>query len=402
MENFKTFCSKSWTDINIDFELRSLKHCCKAKPYDFPVKLEESFISMSDMIKERRSLSLKNIAHDDCKHCWNDYSKGKSAFRDWANRWNDDYISKNLHKLDTDDLVSYIEIKPDRICDMACLYCSHSSSSKIAQEEGITYEDKTNNEDYEVFKNWIKNYLIKQEINKQIVFIFLGGEPTASDRFHQLADFIEEQAQIYSHLKIRLEICTNANSKPFLMNKMKQRLDKGVVKWGIGISNESFGQTAELIRHGLNWQRFENNFKIYISHPNTELLVMSPTINVFNLKTFPAYINWVFEQFFTYAPEKEFTWFGNYISWPEEMDIVNLPLEYLEYVEEAEQVLLSHSSNKKWLYQDNFLDFISQMKVRVGQNYNNRYKENIIRFLEKKQQVKKNVDLNILLENIDK
>jgi organic radical activating enzyme len=397
-----TFCSKSWTDINIDFESRVLRHCCKSQPQRFPETLNESFISLNDLIKERRSLSLQNVEHNDCSACWNDYKKGNSAFRDWANKWNLNFIDQHRDSLTDDSHIHYIEIKPDRICDMSCLYCSPDSSSKIAQEEGVTYLDKTDNKDYEVFKNWIKNFLSRKDLkSKQIVFIFLGGEPTASDRFYTLIDFIEEQSVVNAHLNIRLEICTNANSKPFLMDKIIQRMDSGKTKWAIGISNESYGKIAELVRHRLDWNRFSNNFVRYIQHPNVELIVLSPTMNSFSLKSFPQYIDWVFEQFKSHSNNKEFTWYGNFISWPDPMDIAYLPKSYMVYIEQAEQALLKHMNNSRWVYKENFLEYIKQMKIRLGQSYKQDYKDDLFKFLMQKEKVKK-VDLSELLKELDK
>ena len=396
-----TYCSKSWTDINIDFESRVLRHCCKAKSYPFPSVLTEQFISASDLIKNRRAVSLQNIEHDDCSACWNDYSKGNSAYKDWANKWDDKHMTSNIISND-DSHVYYVEIKTDRTCDMACLYCSPDSSSKIAQEEGQPYTDNTSDDDYVVFKRWIKNFLSRKDLkSNQIIFIFLGGEPTASERFYTLTDFIEEQAIENPHLTIRLEICTNANSKPFLMDKIIKRMDSGKTKWAIGISNESYGNVAEMIRHRLNWSRFQDNFKKYITHPNTELLVMSPTVNSFSLKSFHQYIDWVFTQFKEFAPEKEFTWYGNFINWPDPMDIANMPKTYLPYIEQAEQRLLQEINNPKWMYKNNFFEFIKQMKNRLGQNYKESYKEDLVKFLETKQNVKK-VDLSSLLNELDK
>lgn len=394
----KTFCSKSWTDINIDFETRTVKHCCKAKVYDFPDVLTEEFISMSAGIKERRQQSLENIAHHDCNSCWIDYSKGNSAYRDWANRWTED---KLLTVDDSDKYINYIEIKTDRICDMSCIYCSSWSSSKVAQEQNEPYIDKTNENDYTVFKSWIKNFLSRTDlISDQIVFIFLGGEPTASARFYELVDFIEAAAE-GTDKKVRLEICTNANSKSYLMNKLIERMDRSRLSWGIGISNESFGQSAELIRHHLVWDRFSENFVKYIQHPKTELIVMSPTASIFNLKTFHQYIDWVHEQFKIHAPDKEFTWYGNYTSWPDEMDIAYLPKDYVKYVELAEQAINKQSSNSKYMYQDNFRDYLNQMKNRIGTSFREDYKEYAREFLLRKQSFKKNVDLLQLMNNLD-
>jgi len=396
-----TYCSKSWTDINIDFETRTIKHCCKATVYQFPEVLTEEFISNSAGIKERRQQSLTNISHLDCQSCWNDYSKGNSAYRDWANRWTDNFVETNKEKIgDGDQYINYIEIKTDRICDMSCIYCSSWSSSKVSQEQNEPYEDKTKEHDYEVFKSWIKNFLHRNDlISNQIVFIFLGGEPTASSRFYELVDYIEQAAE-GSGKNVRLEICTNANSKSFLMNKLIEKMDTSKLSWGIGISNESFGKSAELIRHNLVWDRFSENFVKYIKHPKTELIVLSPTASMFNLKTFHEYIDWVHEQFRTHAPNKEFTWYGNFTSWPDEMDIAHLPKEYTKYIDLAEQAI-AKATDIKYVYKENFIDYLRQMRRRIGSAYDPKYKETAEQFLLNKQTYKKTDVLVDLLDNLD-
>lgn len=393
----ETHCSKSWTDININFELRAVSHCCKAVAHSFPDTLTEDFISKNQFITERRNQSLENIAHPDCSNCWNDYNKGNSAFREWANKW-DSYFIKQAN-LDQDSHVNYIEVRPDRTCDMSCIYCWSGSSSKIAQEEGITIEDNTKEEDYTVFKQWIKNHLARDDLKqKEIIFIFLGGEPTASERFYDLIDYIE---QVSNDKTVRLEICTNANSKPFLMDKIITKMDTSKLKWGIGISNESFGNDAELIRYGLDWERFKHNFVRYIQHPRTELIVLSPTINVFNLKSFPEYIAWVYEQFKIHAPNKEFTWYGNFISWPNELDIALLPTAYRKYIEQAKQVVLDSVKESNHVYTENFVTFLDNMIQRVGTAYNDNYKQLAKEYLEKKQVFKKTNRLIKLMDNLD-
>jgi len=399
--NNNFYCSKSWTDINIDFENRVLRHCCKTKAYEFPEELTPDFISNNKFIKERRKQSLQGIKHSDCESCWHDYEIGKTAYRDWANKW-DSFFIKNTNIDDDDRFIHYVEIKPDRICDMSCIYCSAYSSSKIAQEEKVIYLDKTSNDDYNIFKLWISDFLSRKDLeHSQVIFVFLGGEPTASEKFYELTDFIEQQAMVHTHVTVRLEICTNANSKKFLMNKIIEKMNSSRVNWAIGISNESYGRHAELIRYGLDWERFCENFKLYIQHPKTELIVLSPTINIFNLKTFKDYVIWVFDQFKNFAPEKQFTWYGNFISWPSEMDISLLPISYKKYVRDAEDVFKQHIDNSQWVYKDNFLEFLKQINNRIGQNYTEHFKHQARLFLEKKSLVKKNDKVMDLLETLD-
>ena len=398
---YSTYCSKSWTDINLDFETRTLRHCCKAEGHEFPETLTEQFISIDSIIQQRRQQSLDKVAHSDCNSCWKDYAKGNSAYRDWANRWTDDFINNHKTVLGDDSFIHYIEVKPDSTCDLACIYCSHTSSSKIAQEEGVKIESKTKEEDYIVFKSWIKNYIQREDLKHgQLLFVFLGGEPTASERFYELVDFIEDAATT-TDKSIRLEICTNGNSKKFLMDKIIDRMSTSKLKWGIGISNESFGVDAELIRHGLNWDRFQENLVRYMQSPATELIVMSPTLNAFNLKSFPAYIRSVHELFRKNAPNKQMTWHGNFISWPEEMDIANLPTTYFKYIDEAITTITEYKLDKNYVFQDSFIDYLKTMKQRIGTNYNSNYKEVAEQFLIRKQNIKKTDALIALMNNLD-
>ena len=403
MTQHTTYCSKSWTDINIDFEARKISHCCKAQPEKFPVKLDLAFINNSDRIQQRRLDSLNNIEHPDCSDCWDNYKDTNSAYKDWVNKWDDDYISKSrdlLEQKNPDQFAHYIEINTDKTCDMSCIYCSSFSSSKIAQEEGIKVIDSTNKNDYDVFKQWIYQYIIQEEIkSKVIVFMFLGGEPTASENFYNLVDYIESVSDKTTKT-IRVEICTNANSKKHLMDKIINKMDNSKLSWGIGISNESHGEISELIRHGLDWQRFEENFRRYIQHAKTDVIVLSPSVNIFNLKHFHKYVAWVYEQFKTYAPEKEFIWYGNFINRPSVMDIANLPASYIKYVELARNVALENTSSKQ-TYQDEFFKYFDSMKTRINSSHNSNYKVLAEQFLLRKQAVKKTDKLIKLMDNLD-
>ena len=83
------------------------------------------------------------------------------------------------------------------------------------------------------------------------------------------------------------------------------------------------------------------------------------------------------------------------------MDIASLPISYRKYIEDAEQILLEHRRVNQWVYQENFLEFTKQMKIRIGQNYNENYKVNAQKFLEKKQAIKKTDILLDLMKTLD-
>lgn len=397
----KTYCSKSWTDININFYNRTLRHCCKSAEYLFPEQLTVDFINNSSRIQSRRTESLQGVAHADCASCWKSLAVTGSAYRDWMNVWDDQYVATHRERLN-DSVVKIIDIELDTTCDMSCVYCFADTSSKIAQEEGIEVKSKFNEQDYTVFKQWIAEYLSRTDhLHSDIVFNFLGGEPTASKRFYDLIEFIESAA-VDSKLEVIIAICTNANTKPYLMNKLIEFIDRSKLTWSVSISNEGFGDSAELVRWGLDWTRFEENVKFYISHPKVPVISLSPSLNLLNLKTFPQYVEWIHTLFDQHSSDnKRLEWYGNYIEYPTELDIANLTADYVAYLNSVTGIIADYKSNKKYSNLTQFEQFIASMKQRIGTVKNPTHIQELTEFLDRKQRVKKTDRLSTLLKNIE-
>ena len=390
MSKMKTQCSKSWTDVNIDFKNRLLRHCCKAEPYDFPDKPDIDFFDNSPQIQERRSHTANGIQHPDCNSCWRDINSGKSAYKDWMNKWDDnEFATKNLRN----PHVSYIDIELDNTCDLSCLYCSGVCSSKIAQEEGIVNVDNTRSFDIEQFKLWLVK--VAETNTNRTVINFLGGEPTASKLFYELLDVIHLISKQYPRFELQIEICTNCNSKKHLMDKLMSCIESSSIDWAISISNESYGSDSELIRYGLDWDRFVSNFKRYASHPKVSAIILSPTVNAFSLPSFAQYISFV--HVMLADKKKNWAWVGAHVTWPEALDVKYLPNQYKQCIINAQLVLALDKNNSRLQSYDRFNNFLDQMIMRIGSEYNPNYKENLQQFIDEKQRVKQTDKLNRLM-----
>jgi MoaA/NifB/PqqE/SkfB family radical SAM enzyme len=391
----KTQCSKSWTDVTIDFKNRLLRHCCKSKTYDFPDNLSLDFFDNSPQIQERRRHTAHGIQHPDCDSCWRELNSGNAAYKDWMNTWTDEkFNTKNLRK----PYVNYIEIELDNTCDLSCIYCNAVSSSKIAQEEGIVNVDNTRSSDIEQFKLWLEKVAIdNNDSNEHIVINFLGGEPTASKLFYTLLDSIHVISKQYPNFKLQLEICTNCNSKKHLMDKLIASIDSSSINWAISVSNESYGADAELIRYGLNWDRFVNNLIRYMTHPNIVSINFAPTVNALNLKTFAEYIKFVQGLLAKHAPTKEFGWVGNYVSNPVELDIKFLPVEYKQYMSEAATQIKLEKDNNRFGNYERFYKFLNEMERRIASEFTPNYKQQLQEFIDYKQRVKQTDKLSRLI-----
>lgn len=388
-----TRCSKSWTDVNIDFKNRLLRHCCKATPYDFPEDIPTDFFDDSQYIRDRRRDSLAGLKHADCQSCWRDYDKGLGAYRDWMNKWSQaDFSSKDLDK----PHVSYVEIELDNTCDLSCIYCSSICSSRIAREEGVIHEDKTRITDIDAFKAWFIGKI--GSITEPMMINFLGGEPTASSLFYELVEFVCDAASELDDGLLSIGICTNGNSKLHLMDRLCRTMDLSNVMWEIAISNESYGEVSELIRYGLDWDRFSVNIDRYISHPKVSGMTFSPTMNAFNLQSFARYIGWVHGK--VRDKGKPFGWVGAHAFWPSELDIKNLPEDRRSHIDLARAELYAERDNPLLNGYAAFDNFLLKMRERISSDHHDGWLTDIRDFIRMKNLHKKTSKLDRLLDDV--
>jgi hypothetical protein len=156
-------------------------------------------------------------------------------------------------------------------------------------------------------------------------------------------------------------VLTNGNATAKNQKKLLDLFDRLPSKWGIslGISNEATGEVAEAVRYGLDWNRFQSNFKDYINHPRIVNVTLAPTPNIFTLKHMNTYFLWVIEQL--RKTDTKLAIFGNWVNWPNELDPARLDSSYKAHVKETLKIIKDnkdlflddgqYSHTYKWLEQ---------------------------------------------------
>lgn len=381
-----TACSKSWTDVNINFKKRKLGHCCSSVYREMPDIITPDYFDNNKGIQERRQDTLNNIQHPDCIMCWDDVNSGNKPFKDWMNTWEDfTHAKPNIPQ------VNYIEIELDNTCDLSCLYCSPEHSSKIAQEEGVKVKNKFSQNDLEVYLQWMTNTV--NESNETIDIAFLGGEPTATKAFYQMIEHITS----LENMRGQIQVTTNGNTKEFLFNKFIEAMNKSKIKWSINISNESFREDSSLIRYGLDWQRFENNLRTYAQHPKVETILFDIAMNSLALPTFPKYVQWLHDVMSEYS--KPFKLLGTAVSEPKELDVKILPSSCKKYIDESIEIIKQYDLPNHKKYKS--IEFLDTMRNRIGSGHKENYLSIIHDFLEDKQKHKKTDKLLSLLHSLE-
>lgn len=290
-------CSKMWTDVNIDFRQQTIRHCCKQR--GTPISLDEIDALGTDIFQKytanldnRHSMLSADSLPDDCGVC---KDNGDAAIRHAWNIWSDEYIDAARNTLYDADLTSYIEIDISHQCDLACVYCGPWSSSAWAKELDV----KHNTTDVaEIWRSRMLaatiEYIKTIDHDSQIVINFLGGEPTMIPATYDILETILPELKTFS-IRPVIIFTTNMNTKPKLFERLLNIINSTAdyVKYNIGVSIEDVGHRAELVRYGLDWERFNSNLERIM--PIVNAVYFTCTHNLLSLPYFAETIRWIGE-----------------------------------------------------------------------------------------------------------
>lgn len=284
-----------WTDINIDFARKNIRHCCKSRR-DYPISVKEinqlkekvfdhNFVTTNaktTMVKDNKlpmvCMDCKLYEPNSIRHVWN--------------VWDDNFIEHKKDKLMQMNATNYIEFDLGNQCDLACVYCGPWSSTVWAKELNSKKYQKENDKEWkELILKHLKEYLKTIDPTTQLTFNILGGEPTLIPETY---DIIDALAEMCSHFTINptIMVTTNLNTKHKLMDRFIQVVEStsDIFDWHISISIEDLGKNAELIRYGLNWERFEQNILRIKDFAKRVYLTM--TFNLLSFPNFKGFIEW--------------------------------------------------------------------------------------------------------------
>jgi len=351
----KTLCSAAWSDINIDFGQQLLKHCCRMVPEKFPKKITKDFFNNSVQIQHARNDLLNGIQTPACSSCWKSYENTGTAYRDFKNEWKK---SKDLN-----NTITNIEITLDNICDMSCTYCEGNCSSRIAQEQKWKkILNVPENNHLEVFVEWLLDIASKQPY---IALSFQGGEVTYSKNFYKFVDLLLKKEELLA-TEIIFSILTNCNSLEKNQKKIINLFNTLPDNWKINlaISNESVGTVTEKIRYGLDWERFQSNFREYINHKKIEQVILAPTPNVFTIKHMHEYFEWALREI--RSANKKVIIIGNWINGNTTLDIATCNKDYKKYARKNIKVVKKYKNLFKDDGYSRVIQWLQTVENRIG------------------------------------
>ena len=342
-----SFCAAKWYNVSLHLGHGFTNSCHLPLPH--PIDLEKiktnpSALHNTDFKKEIRKMMLEGIKPAECSYCWKIEDIGRNNISDRVYK-SQIYSEEEINALkelpwDADITPKTIEVSFDRTCNFACSYCNSGYSTtwgKDIKKNGAYQKFKTTSAGaYYADGSWSEIYGKRNE-NNPYVTAFLewwpditktlqeirvtGGEPCLSHNFWQ---FMEEVKK-YPSPNLRVAVNSNLGVNQEIIDKLiniTQEID--VKEFDIYTSCEAYGEQAEYIRDGLNYEVWRKNLVQVIESAKIRQVVIMMTINSLCLFSITEFLDDMLELKTKYGSNKPIVDF-NILRWPAFMSPLTLP-----------------------------------------------------------------------------
>lgn len=293
----KTACQLKWAWSTIALATKTTQSCHRVDPLTFDIE-SFNFHNTVEKIKQRETMLRGEWPQAGCQHCENieRTGVGQSDRQFFLQVPNLSPVELEQNPTATVVNPTILEVYIDNTCNLSCVYCIPSLSSRIDHElkkygrfekNGLvlesTYKKETNfDKIQEKFWQWMQDNAHTLER-----LHLLGGEPFYQKQFDTFLDFFDNnpcpklEFNIVTNLMISQDKLTNYIDiiKKLIINKKIKRLE-------ITASIDCWGPQQEFVRYGLNLKQWRENFEYLISERWITLNINN-TISVLTIKTLP-------------------------------------------------------------------------------------------------------------------
>jgi len=231
----ENFCAAPWAGLSLDPDGRG-KVCC-INTATVPIEQFKD-VKNNPVFTDIRKSVIDDKQHPSCQTCWDREASGDVNSRRSIYQY--DNFFHNLNGADSFQL-EHLDLRWSNTCNLNCVYCGPSWSSKWAELKGVTRK-------FRIFPTVSDVDLIN------LKFLQLaGGEPfLIKENF----DLLERLSKINPFIKI--EVTTNLTS---IRNNKIYQLLKNFANVTFIVSFESTGCRFEYIRNGAVWTEFKSNLE---------------------------------------------------------------------------------------------------------------------------------------------
>jgi hypothetical protein len=297
-----TACQSKWTWSTVYLNQLSTASCHRVNPVPFSLDDFDNFHNIPKKIADRELMLKGEWPQGGCEYCQRIENAGG-----WSDRQHNlDIRGLTPPELETDPTATsvtprIVEIFAQNTCNLACIYCNGSLSSRIEQEnlkhgifdqDGVQIPVITNPTVAadEYFERWI--LWLDKNIGQLIRLHLLGGETFLQhDLMTRVLDIIEKNPNPH------LQFCVFSNLNvpdrywDLYIGRIQDLQDRGHIEYfDLTASIDCWGPEQEYVRSGLNLEKFEQRFSWASEQGSWLRLNANQTVTAMTMRTMPDLI----------------------------------------------------------------------------------------------------------------
>lgn len=265
--------------------------------------------------KEQRKQMLEGKRPEECSYCWKTEDAGFMSDRHY--RSGEPWAKVHLNRIenqawDADEVPSYVEVNFSNVCNLSCSYCSPQFSStwaaQVAQYGAYPTTVPHNDAGY-----FAKNPVIPNRDDNPYVTAFwkwwptlypqlkhfrmTGGEPLMDKNTYRVFDYVLANPKPDLHLNVTSNFSVEPQLFDTYIDKVKQLCEGEKIEHFMQfVSVDTWGEQAEYIRNGLNFDRLKANVERYLTEiPGRNSLTFIITMNNLVVPNIQKLLEWILE-----------------------------------------------------------------------------------------------------------
>jgi organic radical activating enzyme len=353
-------CLAKWTQVTLQLQVGHNHSCHHPKTHPISqteIQQNPSALHNTQFKKEKRKEMLDGKRPEECDYCWN-VEDNSDRFSDRIFKSNETWSKPHFDEIVNSDWRGdfnprYVEVAFSNACSFKCSYCGPTFSSTWTEEVnkyggypttdnfndigGLNREGKwpiphrEENPYVEAFWKWWPD--LYRDLH---TFRITGGEPLLSIDTWNILDYVIEHKN--PNTELQLAINSNLGVPDELIDRFIEKVQKiedeeRVREFIVFTSVDTWGEQAEYIRNGLNFNRFWDNLNKLLEKCNKVNLTIMSTYNALSVSNYERLLHGIYDLKTTYGSADRY-WESavfldsSYLRYPEHQTVQVLPNDF--------------------------------------------------------------------------
>ena len=366
----KGMCLAKWTQVTLQLQTghnHSCHHPRTHKISENEIKRNPSALHNTQYKKLRRREMLTGKRPEECDYCWN-VEDNSDRFSDRTFKSSESWSAPHFNEIVNQDWREdfnprYVEVAFSNACNFKCSYCAPAFSTTWMQEiekhGAYPTTDKFNDLAYNKYED--KMPILQKDYNPYVeafwkwwpelyrdlhTFRITGGEPLLAKDTWKVLDYIIEEPNPNKNLS--LAINSNLGVPDNLIDKMIKKLKRiededRVKELVIFTSVDTWGEQADYIRNGLEFNRFWYNLEKMLDSLDRVVVTIMSTYNALSVPNYTKLIDGVYDIKRKYGSSDRY-WNSavfldsSYLRFPQHQTVQVLPTKWNKVIYEQAQL----------------------------------------------------------------